>query len=83
MSMGMADRNAVDGAVGIGILCGDHSECELADNAVARVRPDRASQDPTRMGYAIVSQLGAQTELHGKEAAGKIASFVGGTIVRR
>jgi hypothetical protein len=83
MSMGMADRNAVDRAVGIGILCGDHSVCELADNTVARVRPDHASQDPTRMGYAIVSQLGAETELHGERTAGKIAAFVGGTIVRR
>ena len=82
MSMGMAERNAVDGATGIGILCGDHSLCELAGNTVS-VRPDRASQDPTRMGYAIVSQFGAEAELHGKHVSGRIAAFLGGTFVRR
>jgi hypothetical protein len=81
MSMGMADRNDIDGVVGIGILCGDHSQCELADNDVSDVRPDRASQDPTRMGYAIVSQLGAAAELHASR--GKVGAFVGATIVRR
>lgn len=83
MSMSMAERNTVDGALGIGILCGDHSLCELASNTVSAVRPDPASQDPSRMGYAIVSQFGAETELHGKHETGKIAAFVGGTIVRR
>jgi hypothetical protein len=81
MSMGMAERNDVDGVVGIGILCGDHSECELAANRVSAVRPDPASQDPTRMGYAIVSQFGAEAELHA--SSGKVGAFVGGTIVRR
>ena len=81
MSMGMAERNDVDGALGIGILCGDHSECELAANHVSAVRPDPASQDPTRMGYAIVSQLGAHAQLHASR--GKVGAFVGGTIVRR
>jgi len=80
MSMGMAERNDVDGAVGIGILCGDHSECELASNRVSAVRPDRASSDPSRKGYAIVSQFGAEAELHG--AQGKAGAFVGATIVR-
>ena len=84
MSMGMAERNRVDGAFGIGILCGDHSICELAANAVSTVRPDPESQDPTRMGFAIVSQYGAETELHGKRAtAGKVGAFAGGTIVHR
>ena len=84
MSMGMADGNDVRGALGIGILCGDHSQCEFEDNSVSTVRPDRASQDPTRMGYAIVSQFGAEAELHGgRSAAGKIGRFSGGTIVRR
>lgn len=81
MSMGMAERNDVDGVVGIGILCGDHSQCELAANNVSDVRPDRASQDPTRMGYAIVSQLGADVQLHASR--GKVGAFVGATIVRR
>lgn len=81
MSMGMADRNDVAGAVGIGILCADHSECELAKNRVAPVKPDRASQDRTRTGYAIVSEFGAQAELHA--SSGRVGTFVGGTVVRR
>jgi hypothetical protein len=81
MSMGMAERNEVEDAVGIGILCGDHSVCELASNRVSSVRPDRASQDATRMGYAIVSQFGAHAQLHASR--GKVATFLGGTIVRR
>ena len=81
MSMGMAERNDVDGALGIGILCGDHSQCELARNTIGSVRPDPASQDPTRMGYAIVSQFGAAVELHSSSA--KVATFLGGTVDRR
>src|SRR5439155_9248213 len=39
MSMGMAERNDVDRALGIGILCGDHSLCELAGNKVSGSGP--------------------------------------------
>ena len=35
------------------------------------------------MGYAIVSQFGAEAELHGKHASGRIAAFLRGTFVRR
>ena len=35
------------------------------------------------MGYAVVSQFGAEAELHGKRTSGKVAAFLGGTIVRR
>src|SRR5207302_4481207 len=78
MSMGMAQRNDVSSALGIGILCGDHSVCELAGNSVSGVRPDRASQDPTRMGYGIVSSFGADTELRGAGGStGRVAAFLG------
>ena len=40
MSMGKIEDNEVDGALGVGIFCGDYSHCEIEDNAVSDVRPD-------------------------------------------
>jgi hypothetical protein len=67
MSMGEIERNVVDGAVGVGIFCGDYSMCEIERNAVSDVVPDPASDDRLRQGVAIQSHFGAQAELRGNE----------------
>jgi nitrous oxidase accessory protein NosD len=83
MSMGTIEDNEVDGALGVGIFCGDYSHCEIDDNAVSDVRPDRASGDEGRQGIAIHAHYGAQAELDGNEVArspGGIAASVDATI---
>jgi len=86
MSMGSIEDNEVDGALGVGIFCGDYSHCEIQDNAVSDIRPDHASGDHTRQGVAIQAHFGAEAELDGNEVArspGGIAAFVEATIERK
>jgi hypothetical protein len=64
MSMGEVERNSVEGALGVGIFCGDHSECEIAHNEVSGTRADTASGDTSRLGYGIEVHYGAIAELH-------------------
>ena len=83
MSMGSIENNQVDDALGVGIFCGDYSECEIEDNDVSDVRPDHASGDRTRQGVAIQAHFGAEAELDGNEVSrspGGIAAFVDATI---
>ena len=65
MSMGRIEDNAVDGALGVGIFCGDYSHCEIEDNDVADVAPDPATDDRLRQGVAIQAHFGAEAELSG------------------
>ena len=85
MSMGKIEDNEIDGAVGVGIFCGDYSHCEIEDNAVADVAPDGDSGDPMRQGVAIHSHFGAEAEL-GRNAItrspGGIAASADATIER-
>jgi hypothetical protein len=52
MSMDMASGNEVEGANGVGILCLDHSMCEIEHNVVAGTHVDGGG-DLTRQGVAI------------------------------
>jgi hypothetical protein len=52
MSMDSATHNTVEGARGIGIVCMDHSTCDIQHNTVAAARAD-GHEDPTRGGVAI------------------------------
>ena len=63
MSMGMAHGNDVEGAKGIGIICMDHSMCDIDHNTVAGARVD-GSQDPTRRGVAIEAFFYAEATVH-------------------
>jgi hypothetical protein len=83
MSMGKIEDNEVDGALGIGIFCGDFSHCEIEDNAISDVRPDHASGDYMRQGVAIQAHYGAEAEIGGNDVArspGGIAAYVDATI---
>jgi Right handed beta helix region len=70
MSMAEVDGNQVDNALGIGIYCGDYSECEIDDNSVRDVRADEQSGDLTRMGYGIVAHYGANAVISGNDVSG-------------
>jgi Right handed beta helix region len=83
MSMAVVERNHVEDSLGVGIYCGDYSECEIADNSVRDVRPDQASGDRTRMGYGIVAHSGADARISGNDVSGVSASskaFLGARI---
>ena len=49
MSMGTIEDNEVTEALGVGIFCGDYSECEIEDNEVSDVAPtaSRATRPAT------------------------------------
>jgi hypothetical protein len=86
MSMGKIEDNDADGAIGVGIFCGDYSHCEIEDNEIANVRPDRDSGDRSRNGVAIQSHFGAEAELEDNEISGSpggIDTYSDATIEHR
>lgn len=85
MSMGEIAFNDVRGAVGVGILCGDHSECHIRHNRVADVRVDPHSQDPSRHGVGILSHYGSHVMLGSNsvvDSPGGVAAFLDAHIRR-
>jgi len=84
MSMGAIKDNDVAGALGVGIFCADYSHCEVEENTVVGTRPDHASQDRTRLGYAIQAHSGAVVELDDNALGGSpVGAFVKARIERR
>jgi len=79
MSMGMVEDNRVADPLGIGILCSDHSMCEIERNVVSGVRPDTSSSDGFRNGFGIVSHYYAEATLADNHAP-RIRAFAYGTI---
>jgi nitrous oxidase accessory protein NosD len=67
MSMVMVEGNDVQDSLGVGIYCGDYSECMISDNVVGGTRPDTASGDLTRLGFALVAHSGAKAEVEDNE----------------
>jgi hypothetical protein len=70
MSMGVVERNRVHDALGVGIFCGDHSECTIARNSVFRTRKDVSTGDRSRAGFGVVADFGAEAKLGPNELAG-------------
>ena len=62
MSMDMASKNVVEGAKGIGIICMDHSTCQIEHNTIAGATVD-GNQNPTRQGVAIESFFFAEAQV--------------------
>jgi nitrous oxidase accessory protein NosD len=64
MSMGEVVGNQVSDALGVGIFCGDRSECEVRRNVVSGTRHDPASAgDLSRVGVGIEGSFEAVAEL--------------------
>jgi parallel beta-helix repeat protein len=85
MSMGMVEDNTVSGTLGVGIFCGDYSECEIEGNRVFDTRADHASGDRTRMGFAILAHYHAIAEVEDNEihrSPGGIRGMLDGRIRR-
>jgi hypothetical protein len=85
MSMGEIERNHVADALGVGVYCGDRSECEIGRNTIIGIRPDHESNDISRAGIGIVSFFGSHAALDENEVAAtpKItAAFAQATISR-
>ena len=83
MSMVMVDRNEVENALGVGIYCGDYSECVIEDNVVGGTRPDTGSGDLTRLGFPVVAHSGAKAELRDNQLShnfGVARAFLGARI---
>jgi Right handed beta helix region len=83
MSMGMVEHNQVAGGLGVGIFCGDRSECMIEENRVSGTRPDHASGDWSRLGYAIESHFDSKAELSDNELVGnarRIGVFAGAEV---
>ncbi len=77
MSMATVEENEIEDTLGIGILCTDYSHCEIHENSVRGTRPDHASSDGMRGGYAIVSHYRAHAFLRDNE----VSSSPGGIAV--
>ena len=83
MSMGTVAHNQVAGATGIGIFCGDRSECMIERNHVSGTRADRTSNDLGQLGYGIESDFEAIAELSRNELIGNdqgVGVFAGGKV---
>jgi hypothetical protein len=62
MSMGEVSRNTVTGAKGVGVYCGDHSECQINRNLVEGTRPSGTS-DLGQAGIGIEAKYYALATL--------------------
>jgi hypothetical protein len=81
MSMDSASHNQVESAHGIGIVCMDHSECQIEHNTVAGT--SASPDDPSGAGVAIESYYYAEAHVkHNTVIAspGGVKAFDFGTI---
>jgi hypothetical protein len=83
MSMGEVSHNTVTSALGIGILCGDHSMCELEHNTVTGTRRDDMTGNKMRAGIALEVEFESEaTVAHNRLFANPraLALFLGGFV---
>ncbi|HZP72602.1 MAG TPA: right-handed parallel beta-helix repeat-containing protein [Gaiellaceae bacterium] len=84
MSMDRASGNVVESANGIGIVCMDHSMCEIEHNTVAGAKVD-GNGDPSRHGVAIEAYFYAEATVAKNTviaSPGGVAAFDQSTIER-
>ena len=60
--MGEVSKNTVTGTTGVGVYCGDHSECEIARNVVEGTR-SAGTDDLGQAGIAIEAKYYAVAKL--------------------
>jgi hypothetical protein len=84
MSMGEVARNSVSGATGVGVYCGDHSECDVSRNVVVGTRSDH-SGNLALAGVGIESNFYAVATLDHNVLVGNpdpTAVFASGELAR-
>jgi Right handed beta helix region len=69
MSMGMIEHNEVHDALGVGILCNDHSMCEIEQNVVAGTAADHASGNLWRLGFGVLVSYNSEAHFRANELA--------------
>jgi hypothetical protein len=75
MSMGSIDENIVEDGIGVGIFCGDYSECEIERNSISGIEPDLENTEGSRQGFAIVSHFGAKAVVESNEITDSAEHF--------
>ena len=75
MSMDMASGNQVESARGIGIICMDHSMCEIEHNTIAGAQVDgtRQPEPPRRRDRVVLLRRGAGRAQHRDREPGRRA----------
>ena len=84
MSMGEVSQNQITGAVGVGLYCGDHSECDITRNVVDDVKSDH-TQNYAERGVGIEANFFADAELKDNILVGNpapVASFDNSEVTR-
>lgn len=84
MSMGSITNNDVLDALGVGIICLDHSQCEIRHNTVAGTRTDPGG-DASRAGVAIEAHFYAHADVRDNTvlaSPGGVAAFDQATLSR-
>jgi nitrous oxidase accessory protein NosD len=84
MSMGRVEENVVESVFGVGIFCGDYSECTVRRNLVSGTRPQLDTDDRMRHGYAIQAHFGANALVEDNRLRRNtrgVAAFAGGEIL--
>jgi hypothetical protein len=82
MSMDRAHHNDVVAPNGIGIICMDHSSCEIEHNTITGAKVD-GSDNATRRGVAIEAYFYAEAQVHHNTVVaspGGVRSFDNSTI---
>jgi parallel beta-helix repeat protein len=83
MSMGAVSHNTVSNARGIGILCGDHSMCEIERNTVAGTRRDDAGGNKMRAGFGLEVEFESEARLARNDLRANprpLGVFLGATV---
>jgi hypothetical protein len=73
----------VDDSIGIGIFCGDFSECDIDRNLISKVALDLESSDGTRQGFGIVAHYGAKARVRDNvllDSPGGVGAFADARI---
>jgi nitrous oxidase accessory protein NosD len=84
MSMGDVTENEVTDATGVGVYCGDHSECEIRKNVVTGTKSDGTTNLAER-GVGVEVNFFADATLDGNLLAGNpspVASFDNSQVSR-
>jgi len=84
MSMGDVAQNEVTGATGVGVYCGDHSECNINRNVVAGTKGDGTGNLAER-GVGIEANFFADANLEKNVLVGNpapVASFDQSQVTR-
>ena len=82
---GGVGHNEVVDAKGIGIICMDHSMCDIRHNTIVGTKVD-GNQDPTRQGVAIQAYYYAEAQVHHNTVVGSpggVRAFDNSTINAR